>query len=335
MKNSMDPEKYTPDRGNQLMIAQIFEDQRGGNNVVSDEIKRITRDYLTNYLRDIVLPNPEDGNYTLPAFVSYTEMYQEFCDHYAKHFGDVPMSRPTFTEDFKKDFPFIKSRLLKKTDYCDQSCIFQTKLKAKNLTVDEKLVIRTEYNEHKEQASQARKAYSDHRLKTAKEDGSIVLSFDFAENILVPYLTTQPSSFYFISRRKIDLFGICDENSGIQTNYVIDECQRINKGPNMVISMLNHYILTKVPTGKKIILYADNCPGQNKNQTLVAYCCYLTKILKRHTDIEINFMVVGHTKFSPDRHFGTIKSLLRKKGCFSIIDLIGESGLIKSSAKDN
>ncbi len=46
-------------------------------------------------------------------------------------------------------------------------------------------------------------------------------------------------------------------------------------------------------------------------------------------------MIVGHTKFSPDRHFGTIKKLLRQKGCYSIVNLTGDTGIIKESAVDN
>lgn len=91
----------------------------------------------------------------------------------------------------------------------------------------------------------------DHCLLTAKQAEFVVLSFDLAENLLVPLLNPQPSSFYFQSRKKIDIFGITNENSGVQTNYIIDESERIKKGPNMVLSMLHHYIMTNVPEGKK------------------------------------------------------------------------------------
>ena len=39
-------------------------------------------------------------------------------------------------------------------------------------------------------------------------------------------------------------------------------------------------------------------------------------------------MIVGHTKFSPDSHFGAIKSKLRENGYNSILDLIGDNGFI-------
>ena len=59
-----------------------------------------------------------------------------------------------------------------------------------------------------------------------------------------------------------------------------------------------------------LILYADNCPGQNKNQTMVAYLSYLVKIIKRFPCVELYFLISGHTKFSPDRNFGPIKQEL-------------------------
>ena len=46
-------------------------------------------------------------------------------------------------------------------------------------------------------------------------------------------------------------------------------------------------------------------------------------------------MVVGHTKFSPDRHFGTLKKKIKETGCISIIDLLGDNGIVRCSSNDN
>ena len=81
---------------------------------------------------------------------------------------------------------------------------------------------------------------------TAKEENKMILSFDYSEIILLPIKQVVPSTFYFKARRKVDLFGICDENSGVQTNFLIDECFKISKGPDSVISMLNFCIETYV-----------------------------------------------------------------------------------------
>ena len=55
-------------------------------------------------------------------------------------------------------------------------------------------------------------------------------------------------------------------------------------------------------------LHADNCVGQNKNNATIQYL--LWRVLTRQMEsVELSFKLVGHTKFSPDRHrhFGTFK----------------------------
>ena len=44
---------------------------------------------------------------------------------------------------------------------------------------------------------------------------------------------------------------------------------------------------------------------------------------------------MGHTKFTPDSHFGTLKKKFRKSKCSSIKDLLGQDGIIESSAVNN
>ena len=168
-----------------------------------------------------------------------------------------------------------------------------------------------------------------------QQPNTYICSFDYSENILVPHLIETPGIFFFKTRRKIDLFGITNESTDRQLNFLIDEPFKISKGPNSVISMLDYYIKRNIPEGVKLIFYADNCAAQNKNSTMIAYLCYLAKIIKRHPQIELYFMISGHTKFTPDRHFGTIKSKIRTENCFSIQNLIGEQGLIKKSAYNN
>ena len=46
-------------------------------------------------------------------------------------------------------------------------------------------------------------------------------------------------------------------------------------------------------------------------------------------------MIVGHTKFSPDSHFGRLKKKLKESEYQSVLDVAGEDGLIQQSAKNN
>ena len=69
----------------------------------------------------------------------------------------------------------------------------------------------------------------------------------------------------------------------------MDECFKIQKGgPNSVISMLDYYFKNYVTINSNLIIYADNCPGQNKNQTVIGYLSYLVKISKYLKSIQID-----------------------------------------------
>lgn len=51
--------------------------------------------------------------------------------------------------------------------------------------------------------------------------------------------------------------------------------------------------------------------GQNKNNAMVHDLMW--RVAKGlNTTIELDFMIAGHTKFAPDHHFGSFKSLFRK-----------------------
>ena len=52
----------------------------------------------------------------------------------------------------------------------------------------------------------------------------------------------------------------------------------------------------------------------------------------RYTNISLSFLVVGHTKFSPDWCFGLLKQKYRKT---NIGGLLGLSAVIESSAECN
>ena len=87
---------------------------------------------------------------------------------------------------------------------------------------------------------------------------------------------------------------------------LISLCKR---GPNDVASCLSHFIF-QTPLGrtgaKWSIWWADNCPGQNKNNALMWFfqdliCC------KVYTRVDFKFLVPGHTYGLTDRLFAVIE----------------------------
>ena len=52
----------------------------------------------------------------------------------------------------------------------------------------------------------------------------------------------------------------------VKVNYLIDEGMNVGKGTNCVISLLHHFLGEHNFSEANLLLYANNCCGQNKNQ---------------------------------------------------------------------
>ena len=92
-------------------------------------------------------------------------------------------------------------------------------------------------------------------------------TFDFAQSLTVPHHARQEGQLYFVTPRKVQLFGVCIEGAASQVNYLIDEDCAIGKdgtnthGPNTVLTLL-HHALTMYGVGEMTCnLHCDNCFG--------------------------------------------------------------------------
>ena len=74
--------------------------------------------------------------------------------------------------------------------------------------------------------------------------------------------------YYKVSRYSI--FGVCNDGSGQQVTYVIDEAENPDKGADCVISLLHHFFETHSKGESHVYLHADNCTAQNRNNVLEA-----------------------------------------------------------------
>jgi len=155
-------------------------------------------------------------------------------------------------------------------------------------------------------------------------------SFDFAQQIFIPNSSQQVGPLYFLVPYKLALFGIICEPLGKMVIYVIPEAILVSKGSNMVVSLLHHFLGKYAAGVTQITLNADNCVGQNKNNTVLQYLMWRV-ITGLSTRIELAFMVAGHTKFSPDYGFGVFKKLYRHSELNSVEEvcaMMGRSSLL-------
>ncbi|KAJ8310148.1 hypothetical protein KUTeg_012013 [Tegillarca granosa] len=124
-------------------------------------------------------------------------------------------------------------------------------------------------------------------------------TFEFSQCVSIPHHATQMELVYFITQRKVQIFGFRKDGIPKQLNFLIDEHDTIGKdgtqtsGPNAVISMIDWSLESDAKTGTKFCfaIYAENCPGiiyffnlshfievkncfllvQNKNQFVIRY----------------------------------------------------------------
>ena len=145
-------------------------------------------------------------------------------------------------------------------------------------------------------------------------------SFDMDQQVHYTSNRLQPGPIYFLTPRKCALFGVCCEAIPRQVTYLIDEGSDTRKGANTIVSLLHHFFQVHGLGESDIHLHADNCVGQNKNNTMLQYLLWHTNV-GLHTKITLSFLIVGHTKFSPDWCFGLIKQRFRRTNVSSLDDI--------------
>ena len=130
--------------------------------------------------------------------------------------------------------------------------------------------------------------------------------FDFQQNMPTPKLTVGVQ--FYLRLLWTYLFGIYSASVQMTTAFMWHELLA-RRGCDNVISCLNRFIFHTAlgRTGAKwSIWWADNCPGQNKNNYIM---WYFQDLIRRnvYTRIDYKFLIAGHTYGSTDQTFGMIE----------------------------
>ena len=152
-----------------------------------------------------------------------------------------------------------------------------------------------------------------------------------AQQVHYPSDPLQPGPIYFLTPRKCGIFGVCCEALPRQINYLIDEACDTGKGANTIVSMLHHFFQEHGLGEVDVHLHADNCVGQNKNNSMLHYLIWRV-MTGLHRHINLSFLIVGHTKFSPDWCFGLLKRRFRRTRVSCLDDL---ETVVNQSAEAN
>lgn len=232
--------------------------KRSNQTRFSPEVRIEIVTYIRNFAEHYAIPFPgrlpQFKNFKvmkLPSCESKISVYRRYVDSCE---GDTTkkIGERMFYYLWEETCPFIQT-MKPASDLCD-TCkentdkISQAKTEAER---EEKLNIAITHLTHaKTQHNYYNECCCD--LKMTDNSTVLVISFDFAQNVSYPSGPQCTGQSYFKSARKCNIFGILNEITKIQTNYLIDENEAIGKGPNATVSMLHQYLEANPADGIRI-----------------------------------------------------------------------------------
>lgn len=267
----------------------------------------------------------------IDVYVEYKRQWSDLI-HHAQEVAtsgssapETPVRYPHFVSIWKDECPFIKiSR--PGSDFCD-TCPTLKNAIASNSDDIAREDLRQTLEKHLKDARTETDFLKIHRSKSKMQSAEYVhVIVDFAEKVLLPSLLRQTGQLHFITGLKNDLFGVSCAN--INTNYIFSLAEGHwpgGKTANEVASMLlctlimiKEEMTSTMP--KKLMVHCDNCAGQNKNRFMLWFCSWLVAS-NLFNEVQLNFLVAGHTKNECDGAFGCIKRKMKIRNILCPMDM--------------
>lgn len=157
--------------------------------------------------------------------------------------------------------------------------------------------------------AESAKTAKDNDAKNFKDDQTtVVVCFYLQKTLATPSLTCKEAYYC----RQLWTYNFCIHNvcTGQAYMFMWHEGQG-NRGCKEIASCTWKYIQILAPTRTKIILYSDNCGGQNKSHLISKFWLYV--VHKTHIEtVEQTFLVVGHSFMEFYQDFGIIEKAKKR-----------------------
>lgn len=167
-------------------------------------------------------------------------------------------------------------------------------------------------------------------LQELQHDYSAFISADYMMGKNLPFWgeSPQPAKTYYQMKLVHDLFGIIDHSKkGTECNflYICDELAAGSKTADHTISFFQHFVDLHVDAWVKNITFCLDNARICKNRYLLAWANELVQ-RGRFDSVRFFYMVVGHTKFQPDRLFSSVAQTFYKRDvfCIEMLDAIAK-----------
>lgn len=301
-------------------IQGLVEKKKSGNSIYQDNSGRAnkpriyTEDTKKQVIAHIESFPKEENHYSRSKsqkeFLSPDQNINRLFIAFCKKYPDSKVNYRFYADTFHKSFPHLRFGK-PKSDTCSTCDLLNCKIKAAS-DGPEKRSHTSQLELHQRKAEKATKQLKTDSIQS-QDPGSdtLVMAMDLEQVIFTPTLT-HSDMFYSRQLSNYNLgLHVADTNVGIMCLW--DESLS-GRGGNEVGSVILKALLSHdiFATKDKLIVWSDNCIGQNKNRMLLMVYIYLVAIGK-FVQIDHKFLVSGHSYLPCDRDFGQIEN--RKRVC--------------------
>lgn len=292
------------------------------HHAISSTVQDATVQFIKTYSNIHGLPQPAalrarpgQAPTYLPASHKKGEMHQKCNKCLAELEPPAEISYRTFRRIWKVHLPQVRV-MKRRSDVCALCDSLRQKVSLARTEEETKKAMEN-LTSHMDTANTEREYYKTAIANSAADDATFSHhTFDFAQQLELPTHTREVGPLYFKVKYRVQLHGIVEESQHQQWNFLYGEHQTIGldgkkaHGPNSVLSMLHYYLAKNTSVKCRLHLHADNCVGQNKNKTVLAYLAWRCAV-GLSDEVTLSFMRVGHTRCAVDGYFGLIKQKWR------------------------
>ena len=287
------------------------DDQRGRQppaNKTSDE----AREYVVSFIQKLPTCSSHysraksPNRMYLPPGSTHTSVYRAYCDEITENdLQHLKVSNYMFQTILRNFNIGVAPPKSDTCNFCDEYKIKMAKLVegTHDAEILELRMERVPHISHAKIAQQFLKTFSADRSRAVA-----VISMDLQQTLATPRLTSGVQ--YYKRKMWTYNFGIHSCKDSKAYFYVWNEVQA-KRGSSEVCSCLDHFVNNYVSEEvEKLLIFSDNCAGQNKNINIVMN--YLRWVHGgKFSRVEHYFMEPGHSYLPCDRDFGNFELALK------------------------
>nr|CAH7736374.1 unnamed protein product [Callosobruchus chinensis] len=254
------------------------------------------------------------------------KLYSAKCQQYNipnEHIAKLWIYRKIFNTEFNLAFKKPSA------DTCDKCDSFTVKLK--DSQGSEISRIEQEYESHLKEADMRYQLKKTDKEKSRNsKDTTKVVMLDLQKCLPTPYLSNN-QSFYYLKLWTLNL-TIYDSTNNLSYCLVWDESEA-GRGGNEIASGLIKWAESVIvgSTIEHLIIWSDNCPGQNRNIVMMLTYLWLLKICPNLKTVEHKYLLRGHTHMEADHIHALIERSLKKQPTMEICTPWDWQQLIRST----